>query len=71
MYSGKCSKCNVIKADFEEIPAAFDVLLCNQCFDQVSKNVKQELIIKQTLEELEKAQSSVFHAHSILSSLLG
>jgi hypothetical protein len=54
MFSGKCSRCNVIKADFEEEPKPYDLLLCNMCYDQVSKNAQRDHMILQLIEELTK-----------------
>lgn len=54
MFSGKCSRCEIIKADFEEEPKPYDLLLCKMCYDQVSKNAQRDHTILQLIEELSK-----------------
>ena len=54
MFSGKCSRCNVMKAEFEDPPTSYDLLLCNMCYEQVSKNAQRDHTILQLIEELSK-----------------
>ena len=52
-FNGLCSRCKVYKADFEEIPKAFDVLLCNHCYNQVTKDAIRDNCIMLLLEDIE------------------
>lgn len=54
MFSGKCSRCEVMKANFEEPPTPYDLLLCNMCYKQVSKDAQRDHAILQLIEELSK-----------------
>jgi hypothetical protein len=54
MFSGKCSRCEVIKANFEEAPAPYDLLLCDMCYKQVSKDAQRDHAILLLIEELSK-----------------
>jgi len=52
MYSGKCSRCEVMKADFEEIPKPTDLLLCKLCHRDVSRKAMTDHKIGLIIEEL-------------------
>lgn len=54
MFSGKCSRCEVIKANFEVAPTPYDLLLCDMCYKQVSKDAQRDHAILQLIEELSK-----------------
>lgn len=53
MFTGKCSKCEVMKADFEEPPTPYDLLLCNMCYNQVTKDSLRDNTVLSIIEELE------------------
>ena len=52
MFTGKCSRCQVMKADFEEIPNLTDLLLCKLCHGDVSRKALSDHILEQIVEEL-------------------
>jgi hypothetical protein len=54
MFSGKCSRCDVIKAEYEELPKPYDLLLCKMCYKQVCKDSQRDHTILQMIEELSK-----------------
>jgi NMD protein affecting ribosome stability and mRNA decay len=56
-FTGKCSRCEILKADFEEIPTAFDVLLCNHCYNQITKDATRDNSILLLLEDIENLKS--------------
>lgn len=51
-YNGKCSRCEVIKSEYDFPPSAYDLLLCKLCFDQVSKNALRDHAIGALIEDL-------------------
>jgi hypothetical protein len=59
MFSGKCSRCDVIKADFDEPPKPYDVLLCKFCYKQVCKDAARDNLIRALLEDHENLQKNL------------
>jgi hypothetical protein len=53
-FTGKCSRCECLKPDFEEIPASHDLLLCNLCYKEVVQKVHRDAEIGLIREELQK-----------------
>jgi len=58
-FNGKCSRCDVMKADFEEVPTPYDILLCDLCFNQVTKNALRDNAILLLLEDLDKMKDQL------------
>ncbi len=59
MFSGKCSRCDVIKADFDEPPKPYDLLLCKLCYKQVCKDATRDRAILAILQDLEVIQKKL------------
>lgn len=59
MFSGKCSRCEVVKADYEEAPKPYDLLLCKMCYKQVSKDAQRDHAILQLIEDITKTLKSM------------
>ena len=51
-YNGRCSRCEVIKSDYDFPPTPYDCLLCKMCFDQVTKNALRDHAIGVLIEDL-------------------
>jgi hypothetical protein len=54
VYNGKCSRCEVMKSEYEFPPAPYDCLLCKMCFDQVTKNALRDHELGLLIEDLYK-----------------
>jgi hypothetical protein len=52
MFTGKCSRCEVLKAEFEEIPKLTDLLLCNLCHGDVSRRALTDHKLEGIIEAL-------------------
>ena len=52
MFTGKCSRCEVLKADYEEAPVPTDLLLCKLCHRDVSRKAMTDHKIELIIEEL-------------------
>jgi hypothetical protein len=52
MFTGKCSRCEVMKADYEEAPVPTDLLLCKLCHRDVSRKAMTDHQIGLIIEEL-------------------
>lgn len=52
-YYGKCSRCNVVKKNYEIVPQPYDLLLCKMCYAQVQKDAKRDHEIEQIVEEIQ------------------
>lgn len=59
MFTGKCSKCEVMKADFDEPPTPYDLLLCNMCYNQVTKDSLRDNAVLSIIEELEALKTTI------------
>lgn len=56
MFTGKCSRCEVLKADYEEAPVPYDLLLCKLCHRDVSRKAMTDDIIENLIVALDFAR---------------
>jgi hypothetical protein len=52
-YYGKCSRCEMVKKDYEVCPQPYDLLLCKLCYSDVQKNALRDHSIEQILGDVE------------------
>lgn len=52
IFYGKCSRCELIKKDYEVCPQPYDLLLCKMCYKQVQTDAFRSHKIEQINETL-------------------
>jgi hypothetical protein len=52
VYYGKCSRCEMVKKDYEVVPQPYDLLLCKMCYKQVQRDALRGHDIQQINETL-------------------
>lgn len=45
-YYGKCSRCEMVKKDYEEVVHPYDLTLCKLCYYQVKKDIEINNILE-------------------------